>query len=426
MKKKLSVGSWVLCVFFILAGITYLFFPGILFLIAAVLVCPAFRSRVELPKKSWVSAVVILFFVGLICTPSEEIPESNISEITNSSSQNSVMRAAINNSEEFSTSESISSSLSSSSLSSRQPEKQPNSSTQSNGQAVKSSIPSSQPYSQSVKASTPSSQSSSQPAKASTPSSQSSSQPAKASTSSSQFSSQPAKVLSSSSQSSSSSSNLSGVPTDKGDALKINNDLRSIEAAVVAAVPQKYQSKWFDVSCDEYSDNSISAFIQIDQGTDDTDSALSLAAECFIITKEAAEVSGVELDSVAITVVNDGDALGIYATENGEDFTLIADGKKTEVSLKSENSPAATSSSQISQSTVQNKNSSSNGNPFNEVRNDFTPQTTYVLNTNTMKIHYSNCSSVKTIKPENYAETTKTVSELKAQGYTPCGKCKPQ
>ena len=166
LKKKLSVGSWVLCVFFILAGITYLFFPGILFLIAAVLVCPAFRSRVELPKKSWVSAVVILFFVGLICTPSEEIPESNISEITNSSSQNSVMRAAINNSEEFSTSESISSSLSSSSLSSRQPEKQPNSSTQSNGQAVKSSIPSSQPYSQSVKASTPSSQSSSQPAKA--------------------------------------------------------------------------------------------------------------------------------------------------------------------------------------------------------------------------------------------------------------------
>ena len=60
-----------------------------------------------------------------------------------------------------------------------------------------------------------------------------------------------------------------------------------------------------------------------------------------------------------------------------------------------------------------------------EVRNDFVPETTYVLNNNTQKIHYSDCSSVKTIKPENYAETTKTVDELKAAGYKPCGKCKP-
>lgn len=49
----------------------------------------------------------------------------------------------------------------------------------------------------------------------------------------------------------------------------------------------------------------------------------------------------------------------------------------------------------------------------------------YVLNTNTMKIHYPRCDSVEKIKPENYATSNLDVSELVAQGYKPCGVCKP-
>ncbi|MCM1164831.1 MAG: MBL fold metallo-hydrolase [Lachnospiraceae bacterium] len=49
---------------------------------------------------------------------------------------------------------------------------------------------------------------------------------------------------------------------------------------------------------------------------------------------------------------------------------------------------------------------------------------TYVLNTNTRKIHYPDCRSVKDIKLEN-KETTDDFEEALAQGYKPCGSCKP-
>lgn len=49
---------------------------------------------------------------------------------------------------------------------------------------------------------------------------------------------------------------------------------------------------------------------------------------------------------------------------------------------------------------------------------------TYVLNTNTKKIHYPSCSSVEKIKPENYA-TTDDYNSAIAQGYVPCKRCEP-
>ncbi len=48
----------------------------------------------------------------------------------------------------------------------------------------------------------------------------------------------------------------------------------------------------------------------------------------------------------------------------------------------------------------------------------------YVLNTNTMKIHYADCSSVKKIKEENKAYTNDYDKAI-ADGYTPCGNCHP-
>ena len=48
----------------------------------------------------------------------------------------------------------------------------------------------------------------------------------------------------------------------------------------------------------------------------------------------------------------------------------------------------------------------------------------YVLNTGTKRIHYKSCSSVKTIKSKNYAETNDYDAAI-AEGYKPCGNCKP-
>lgn len=50
---------------------------------------------------------------------------------------------------------------------------------------------------------------------------------------------------------------------------------------------------------------------------------------------------------------------------------------------------------------------------------------TYVCNTNTMKFHEPDCSSVDQMSERNKLEVTATRDELIAQGYEPCGRCKP-
>ena len=50
---------------------------------------------------------------------------------------------------------------------------------------------------------------------------------------------------------------------------------------------------------------------------------------------------------------------------------------------------------------------------------------TYVLNTNSKKIHEIDCESVANISEHNKFETNKSLSELKEEGYEPCGICKP-
>ncbi len=49
----------------------------------------------------------------------------------------------------------------------------------------------------------------------------------------------------------------------------------------------------------------------------------------------------------------------------------------------------------------------------------------YVLNTNSKKFHYSTCSSVEKMNDANKEYSTQSREEIIAEGYTPCGNCKP-
>lgn len=51
--------------------------------------------------------------------------------------------------------------------------------------------------------------------------------------------------------------------------------------------------------------------------------------------------------------------------------------------------------------------------------------TTYVLNTNTMKFHYSTCSSVDDMKEKNKQIYTGSREEIINMGYVPCKRCNP-
>jgi DNA-entry nuclease len=50
---------------------------------------------------------------------------------------------------------------------------------------------------------------------------------------------------------------------------------------------------------------------------------------------------------------------------------------------------------------------------------------TYILNTNTKRIHLPTCSSVNEMKPSNRQEFSGDVSGLLEQGYKACGRCHP-
>lgn len=52
-------------------------------------------------------------------------------------------------------------------------------------------------------------------------------------------------------------------------------------------------------------------------------------------------------------------------------------------------------------------------------------ETTFILNTSSKKFHKPSCPSVEDIKETNRQATTKSVSALISEGYSPCGSCKP-
>ena len=49
----------------------------------------------------------------------------------------------------------------------------------------------------------------------------------------------------------------------------------------------------------------------------------------------------------------------------------------------------------------------------------------YVLNTNSHKFHYPDCSSVSDMNPKNRKDFSGTRDEVIAMGYQPCKRCKP-
>lgn len=56
---------------------------------------------------------------------------------------------------------------------------------------------------------------------------------------------------------------------------------------------------------------------------------------------------------------------------------------------------------------------------------DQTSATSYVLNTNTKKFHYSDCSSVSKMSAKNRRDVNDTRDNIIGQGYVPCKKCNP-
>lgn len=108
-----------------------------------------------------------------------------------------------------------------------------------------------------------------------------------------------------------------------------------------------------------------------------------------------------------------------YTTESAE--ALVASGYKPCGKCK------PYSGSNISTNTQASTNGSSNsqiGANTQEPKQDGAG-TGYVLNTNTKKFHYPDCSSVSDMSPKNRKDVNSSRDEIISQGYVPCKRCNP-
>lgn len=103
--------------------------------------------------------------------------------------------------------------------------------------------------------------------------------------------------------------------------------------------------------------------------------------------------------------------IDVYRTDLQGTIVFTSDGSNISVNVNpSEYTPPVTTTTTTSQQ-EQNTPVEDSG-------------TTYVLNTNSKKIHYASCSSVNDMKESNKAFTN-DYDQAIADGYKPCGRCKP-
>ena len=118
----------------------------------------------------------------------------------------------------------------------------------------------------------------------------------------------------------------------------------------------------------------------------------------------------------------------VLRTDNNGDIIFTSDGKQLKCSTekKWDQNSNLVPGGKTSQTGESNKSKS--GNAAAVVSADSSAEgnaQTYVLNTNTKKFHYPNCSSVKKMKDKNRKDVTDTRENIIESGYDPCKKCNP-
>ena len=117
----------------------------------------------------------------------------------------------------------------------------------------------------------------------------------------------------------------------------------------------------------------------------------------------------------------------VYRTDMQGDIICTSDGKTVSFAV-SRNADIDTFGSigpnSTQQTPAQNPKETAAGGEL-EASNPVSTGTDYILNTNTHKFHYSNCSSVNQMAERNKQAYTGTRDEVIAMGYSPCGRCHP-
>ena len=108
----------------------------------------------------------------------------------------------------------------------------------------------------------------------------------------------------------------------------------------------------------------------------------------------------------------------VYRTDMQGDIHVTSDGNNVSITV-SKNANADTLAPIVIETTPKQTE------PKESKPTQSNTGTDYILNTNTKKFHYPNCSSVKRMSEKNKSYFTGTRNEVLRMGYDPCGNCNP-
>ena len=109
---------------------------------------------------------------------------------------------------------------------------------------------------------------------------------------------------------------------------------QTIERALLAAIPQRYQSdSMFFTDVYVNDDNTVEFMIQLDQNSGNEDAALLLAVEYYKAAKRIAEDAGGQMGRYDIMVLNNGSPVGDYVTDDVKTYSVISDGEVTSIDV---------------------------------------------------------------------------------------------
>lgn len=139
--------------------------------------------------------------------------------------------------------------------------------------------------------------------------------------------------------------------------------------------------------------------------------------------------SGVLMEGWSVEDQGDGICFCVYAYNNqpGVEINYATGDNWASGSAPSGTTASGDGTSTPTAGTTANAGSATTTAPAKDTSNSTGTSTeqTYILNTNTKKFHYPSCSSVDSMSEANKKEYTGTRDALIADGYAPCGRCKP-
>ncbi len=209
--------------------------------------------------------------------------------------------------------------------------------------------------------------------------------------------------------------------------IKNNSDIDTESVNLTSSFISKNWGKYYKLSC-KFADKSIIEELKAGDAVIISGNLFSASTSgiilqnCVLISADHAISDSIDKNLPNDVPKTDGSSSVMIESSSSlpssfESSSSVVGSSKASASSNSSSQSNKSSPAQTQSSNVQSSSMLSSSTNKQDV-------TQYVLNTSTKKFHLPTCSSVKKIKPENYATIDSRDSAI-AQGYSPCKNCNP-